>query len=1122
MLRPRRGALALILFLISLAAVALGPAAVRAQDARPRDKAGDQDVPPPARVYVPFEDLKKVFETEGQGVFVPYAEFRALWKKAMDRGPDAVAPSGVTTAAYDGTIEGELAVVKASLEVLSAEDGESAVPIGLGAAVIGEATLDGKPAILVTEKSGRRVVVRGKGVHKLELTLVAPVTPKDGDRTVAFPSAGAPVSRLTFAVPGEGVRVTVSPNLATTRTDEGSGVTRVMAYVGAAPEITLTWRPRPVETAGTAAVVHAQTEVLHVIGEQTVVTRLFVRFTILRGGQRRFRVVTPATDKVLEVEGAAIRSWGETVEGDLRTVSVELHDDAVNSYDLRLLLERPRVAGEATAELPAPSFPDAARDAGTVAVMVLPPIAVRPATVEGLYRVPTGDLSGWMQSSNPALAPGQTVLAWRYAGAGRRLSVSVETVAPEVSVVERSVLDLAPGVAELRAALDLGVERAGLFQTTVSIPDGWELESAQASVDGGLRALDARVEGEGAERRVVLDLGTRRSGSVPLLMTLRRALSLGDADTKLALPVVAVQGAARARGLFVVVADEALDVRTGTVSGFVPAEPELLDTTPLPQPATAPTQPRTMLFGFRHAGEARSGELAIVRRKPLVTAEAVTVAGVEEDRLHVRHVLRFSVRYAGVDTFRFTLPTSVADKVRIEGSAIKERSKAADPDDAAITVHTVVLQSPALGDVVLRVEYDLPQEPLAVGGARKLDVPALGVVGVEREQGWYAVTRDPALSVEGTVDGLQYADAREVPAWAGASDAFLAWRRVRSPHTLTLSVAKHEPVPILQAVVNALALDTLVGGGAVALTEARMDVQVNGLQYLRVELPPGATVEFAEVDGRSISPRREGDVLLLPCPAGKSRDDRFGVRLVYREAAEEASGRWFTVDLVAPRIPDALVQATAWTTWVPQDAVLFSGGGNLRPADYGGVLGAVLGQLAELFGARRAKGQPTTRGGALPPEVTLAVDVRSAYSFQRTGESAHLSARFLPRTATGMLAALAGLAVLALGWWLARRGLRLCTSALGALCIALVPFPLAAPGLRVTLAAVAGAAFVLLVASGVSSFRRARREARPAPAPAPAPAANPPAPSATLPAAETPDGPDRPDTPDAPTGEVRS
>ena len=46
----------------------------------------------PKKVYIPYEKLKDVFESEKQGVFLPYDEFRRLWSSA--RG----APAGVAEA----------------------------------------------------------------------------------------------------------------------------------------------------------------------------------------------------------------------------------------------------------------------------------------------------------------------------------------------------------------------------------------------------------------------------------------------------------------------------------------------------------------------------------------------------------------------------------------------------------------------------------------------------------------------------------------------------------------------------------------------------------------------------------------------------------------------------------------------------------------------------------------------------------------------------------------------------------------------------------------------------------------------------------------------------------------
>ncbi len=1066
--RIRAALLPLLLLASSSASAEEGRKPAAPPAPAPAASRGGEDVPPPARVYVPFEDLKKVFEKEGQGVFVPYEEFQRLWRKAMDR-PEAPAPSGVATASYEGRVEGDLALVEASLELVSSTDGESAVPVGLGDVALGEATLDGKPAVILADaEKGRRVVVRGRGPHVLRVTLVAPVLPKDGDRTVAFPSAGAPVSRLVFRVPGEGVKVTVDPNLATTRTEAGSGTTLVQAYVGAAKDVRLTWRPRPVEAAGVEAVLQVRAEILHRVGEQTVETAGHLAMEVLRAARKSFRLRFPASARVLRVQGSDIRSWEDAeVEGGLRELRVDLHNEVQGAWELKVDLETPRAEGAGELVLPAVAVAGASRENGWEAVAASSPVSVRPAAVEGFYRVRPQDLAPWM-------AGGDTVLAYRYTGGTRRLALAVETLAPEVAVAERSLFELGGGAAVLRALLDVDVKRAGLFQLAVGIPAGYDLEAARAGDEKGqLRPVDARIEGEGAERRVVLDLGTRRLGLFPVLVVLRRPLDATEAESTVDLPVIRPAGVARVRGVLAVAADEALDVRSGTVRGFVPADPAEIAAARLPAPEPPPGGARPVLFGFRHAGEDRVGSLAVVRRKPLVTAETVTASAVEEDRLRVRHAVRFLVRYAGVDVFRVSLPKAVSDRARLEGAGVKERLKEADPADAGRVLHTVRLQAPALGEWVLSIDYDLPQEPLAVGATRKIEVPVPVVRGVEREVGFHAVTRDPALSVEGEAKSLTYADAREVPAWGGAADAFLAYRFLGHPHSLTLVVSKHEPVKVLQVVVNAMALDTMIGGGRVALTEVRMDVQVNGLQYLRVEIPGGAEVESTEVDGSPVSPRKEGKALLLPCPAGRGRDDRFPVRIVYREAAPDATGRSFTAVLGAPKVPDAVLQATAWTLWVPADATFFSGGGNLRPAEGSSILGAVLGDLAAAFGAPPAPGNPTARGGVLPPRVTLEVSGRSPYSFARTGEEAILEARFLPRMVVGGLAALVGIAALALALLAIRRGASPFAWAVALTAAAFLLVPVAAPGLRPALAAMVGAAALLAVVGVVLPLGRA-------------------------------------------------
>src|SRR5258705_3216519 len=117
----------------------------------PAPREGEDPAPSPVRVYIPFEDLRKVFEKEGQGVFVPWKEFQDLWRRAMDRPESATNVSGVTSAKYEGRGEGDLAILEAGLDIAAASDGESAVAVGRGAPALAAARLAGNAGILSHE-----------------------------------------------------------------------------------------------------------------------------------------------------------------------------------------------------------------------------------------------------------------------------------------------------------------------------------------------------------------------------------------------------------------------------------------------------------------------------------------------------------------------------------------------------------------------------------------------------------------------------------------------------------------------------------------------------------------------------------------------------------------------------------------------------------------------------------------------------------------------------------------------------------------------------------------------------------------------------------------------------------
>jgi hypothetical protein len=85
------------------------------------------------RVYVPFDELEKVFKDGGKGVFLPYREFLDLWNELTikreedDKPPPAEAV--IAKAEYTGSVEGDSVVLDAKITAESFKKGWVLLPL---------------------------------------------------------------------------------------------------------------------------------------------------------------------------------------------------------------------------------------------------------------------------------------------------------------------------------------------------------------------------------------------------------------------------------------------------------------------------------------------------------------------------------------------------------------------------------------------------------------------------------------------------------------------------------------------------------------------------------------------------------------------------------------------------------------------------------------------------------------------------------------------------------------------------------------------------------------------------------------------------------------------------------
>ncbi|MEN8149428.1 MAG: hypothetical protein ABFS86_06370, partial [Planctomycetota bacterium] len=291
----------------------------------------------------------------------------------------------------------------------------------------------------------------------------------------------------------------------------------------------------------------------------------------------------------------------------------------------------------------------------------------------------------------------------------------------------------------------------------------------------------------------------------------------------------------------------------------------------------------------------------------------------------------------------------------------------------------IVLQGKVVGDYVVEVEYDLPYPEGTI------DVPVLVTTDTKREQGVYAVYREPMLSITehaGGTKNVEPIDPRELPAGVDRREAFLAYKYLTQPHSLALGVEKHEFLPVLSAAVFQMHLVTLVNSEGTARTEVRMLVKNNGLQFLNVKLEEGAAVDQLDIGmrrGRGVEWKKEipqageDGAILVRIPPEAGPEETFVVRLVYSRRGELPGMIFHGLTFDAPVIEGGQVPVinTTWDVYPPSDVKITHAGGTLAWLSRGGAwYSAVVRAAPDLYAGSRP-------GGRARPEAVFGGTVRS-------------------------------------------------------------------------------------------------------------------------------------------------
>jgi hypothetical protein len=1007
-------------------------------------------IPPSAdqplrEIFVPFEDLNIILESDKQRVFLTRQEYDDLVKQAKAK-PQSPAPHKIllSSAEYDGQLQDGRALISGQLTVEVLEDGLFALPLELGGVGIRAATLDGKPAPLSKNENHQPIVlIQGKGTHKLTLQLMAPLQTAAAQQTlnVTLPTNAA--TRLKLTVPGNidvksgGAVISRTYEMEANRTQlevlpQRGGLSLVMSLNNRLLQDERVFVARSV-------IVDEVTQ-----GYERI--HATVSFRILHGAVEKFRLGVPAGFEVTRVESTLLARWEEKADAaGAKTLEATLREPTSEQVVLQITANRsPAADADWLASLQDWKFPQLTPldTAGNVAVLgLLVEDRLRPEKIAAtnLLSIDSQAILGAIPASVLAAEPGaptiRQVVSY-YAPAGEYgLSASFARPPAGLKVAGNSLLVIGDQGLTLQGGFALSPQAESLYGFAFAVPAGWQVTQVTAADGAALPIERYPIEGGGTRISVRLPsgIGVGQTQTINYQALHTPAGWLADWQAqKVAFPKLAAENATDETGAIAVQTLDDLVVRPDSAKGLVP----LLDN----EKASFGLADIPTALAYRY--ESRDYELALslARTSPSLAAEVISFFRLDRDNLIAHYELSYDVREARTRTLVFSLDKNTPTEISIrglDGVLVKEFEH---DDSGTWRRWTVQLAERHIGRVRLAVDFQQRYEPLALA---RFGVPLIQAEEVEFQSAFFAVEGDPELEIAittpaRTVDPGELAGAD----YAIGKRLLGAFGYVGSRPSTALQVSRREAYMLPPALIQRAELVTKVSAAAgrkladgtiapaLAQSVARYDLLTKAT-LLEIRLPAGSELWTVYLDNQPTKPQIEGDSLLLSLPA----QQRVAIRklqIVY-ESPSQSLGFSGTVEAVAPtllvratgtdaerEIPQADLQwqlilpsgyqvrsagGTVFTNEIPERemaalkvaAFLYELSGGIRPwyavgakarHEAGDDMSAISGSFSAVEGIRPKTENSFDAGGMPPPTATPPIEAMTAPMAERSDRPA--------------------------------------------------------------------------------------------------------------------------------------
>src|SRR6266404_5089040 len=222
----------------------------------------------------------------------------------------------------------------------------------------------------------------------------------------------------------------------------------------------------------------------------------------------------------------------------------------------------------------------------------------------------------------------------------------------------------------------------------------------------------------------------------------------------------------------------------------------------------------------------------------------------------------------------------------------------------------------------------------------KLDAPFLSVSGAQRDTGETLIEGVGTMDLTATEGGgVRRIDVREAGAIARSlarfplQAAFRYHRRAGDAPKLALEWNQYPDGAVISAEAQSATITTLLNVEGKLLTEVALRLRNHSQAFVKVDLPRGATLLSAEVEGEKVKPVQGADGSRVPLlRAGFRPSGSYTVSFVYLSAGP-AFAKSGSYELTLPKL-DVPISLVTWEVFLPDRFQVKQFGGNALSASF--------------------------------------------------------------------------------------------------------------------------------------------------------------------------------------------